>query len=488
MSRPPPLAGSYLTKVALVLLALCPNIVLSTAVQLLLPTLEHGLGASRLSLELAAGLSNAGYAVGAVLAAGLAQKLPPRRLLLVYELIFVVGSALAAVAPDVAVFSLGRVLEGFGTGLLLVAVLPPLVTRFPASRLPVTAAVINIGLFGAVTLGPLVGGLVAAHSSWRALFVVLAVLGALGLATGYLSVEPAPPTNPDHPLDKTALVLAGIGTALPFFGASELSGAPFLSVRVLPALVVGLGALLALVVVEYRRREPLMPVRLLSHTYPVTGVLGAMVGGAAFVALLELAQVFLTQVQRLDPRSAGLLLWPQVAGVVVAAVLFGALFRTRFVPVLATSGMVVLAVAAGLLLTLSVGSGHLVILLAAAALGFGAGATVSPGLFLAALAVPSAKLGAAFALVELLRSEAAFLVAPVLLHVATTSGTSGRALVGGITTGVWVALALVLAAITANVALFYLGGARLHRPDLEAWVGHGEQALESPPVAAAVRG
>lgn len=156
-------------------------------------------------------------------------------------------------------------------------------------------------------------------------------------------------------------------------------------------------------------------------------------------------------------------------------------------PVLATAGMVVLAAAAVALLTLSTGSGHLLVLCVAAALRFGAGATVSPGLFLAVLAVPSSKLGEVFALVELLRSEAAFLVAPVLLHVAMAHGTKGSALTDGITESVWVALALLLAATITNIALFYTGRARLHPPDLEAWVEDGEQALESPPVAGALR-
>jgi len=70
--------------------------------------------------------------------------------------------------------------------------------------------------------------------------------------------------------------------------------------------------------------------------------------------------------------------------------------------------------------------------LIAALFGFGAGATVAPGLFQAALSMPSRQLGPAFALVELLRSEAAFLIAPLLLHVAEADGTSPHALTTGV--------------------------------------------------------
>ncbi len=58
-------------------------------------------------------------------------------------------------------------------------------------------------------------------------------------------------------------------------------------------------------------------------------------------------------------------------------------------------------------------------------LGYGAGAGVAPGLFLAGFSVPSSKIGPTFALVELLRSEAAFLLGPVLVALAISVGLPG---------------------------------------------------------------
>jgi hypothetical protein len=63
------------------------------------------------------------------------------------------------------------------TGLLLVIALPPVIQRFPAQRMPTTAAAINIGFFGAVTVGPLLGGITAYGHAWRTFY---AALGALG--------------------------------------------------------------------------------------------------------------------------------------------------------------------------------------------------------------------------------------------------------------------------------------------------------------------
>jgi predicted MFS family arabinose efflux permease len=125
-------SGRYGPAVLIALLGLVPDIVLTTAFTPLADVLTKDLHTSALVLQLAEGMSNAGYAVGAVLAAYLGQRFLQRRLFLGYEAAFVVGSVLTAVAGSVVPFFAGRLLQGTATGFMLVAALPPLVTRFGA--------------------------------------------------------------------------------------------------------------------------------------------------------------------------------------------------------------------------------------------------------------------------------------------------------------------------------------------------------------------
>lgn len=116
-------------------------------------------------------------------------------------------------------------------------------------------------------------------------------------------------------------------------------------------------------------------------------------------------------------------------------------------------------------------------------LGFGAGAAVAPALFLAGLGVESMKIGRAFALIELLRSEAAFLMAPVLLVLAThVGGLSG--------TREALTIALVIAVVgLVFAAVVYVGsGTRPHAARVESWLAGDGPALHSPPVLAKLRG
>ena len=124
------LAGRYPAAAAMVVAALVPYLALSAALQPLTPLIARQLHMSLQTFSLGAGLANAGYAVGTVLAVQFAQHLPQRRMMVLYAALLVVGSILAAAAQDPAMFIVGRVLQGLCTSLLLIAAVPPLALGF----------------------------------------------------------------------------------------------------------------------------------------------------------------------------------------------------------------------------------------------------------------------------------------------------------------------------------------------------------------------
>lgn len=116
-------------------------------------------------------------------------------------------------------------------------------------------------------------------------------------------------------------------------------------------------------------------------------------------------------------------------------------------------------------------------------IGLGVGASVSPALFITGFSLRSAQIQRVFALVELLRGVTAFLVAPVLLYLATAVGTSQMA---GLRVSVWICLVIAAGGALLVTVLFVLGGGRLRTPDLERWAG-GEPAWTSPPLLGRLR-
>jgi hypothetical protein len=241
--------------------------------------------------------------------------------------------------------------------------------------------------------------------------------------------------------------------------------------------------IVALVIYQYRSRRPLMPVRQLATTFPVCGILAAMCASAAAFGLMELILTALRG--RSSPGHTALLFLPEFGAAVLTAVLFGALFRTRFTPLLAIGGLVMLTAAAALLAGLNPGSADAGVVVAASSglIGLGVGASVSPALFITGFSLRSAQIQRVFALVELLRGVTAFLVAPVLLFLATAIGPSPMA---GIRASAWICLVIAASGALLITVLFVLGGGRLRTPDLERWA-EGEPAWTSPPLLGRLR-
>jgi MFS family permease len=477
-----PLADSYPAAVTLVVLALVPFLMLTAAVFPLLPLISEDLGLSKPLLDVTIGLSDAAYAFGTVLAVQFAVHLPARRMLLGYVTAFVVAAVLAAWAPNGPVFVAAFIVEGLCTSLMLIAAVPPLVTGWPTSKMPGTGLIMNLCIFGAVALGPTIGGVQATSGTWRPLFWGVAGVGALALLFSLLTYEDAPPQDRSAPWDIVAVALAACGCAAAFFGAAQLQhGGPGLSSLV--PLLAGTGMIIGLVVHQYRSTEPLMPVRQLATTLPACGILVAMSASAAAFGLMELILTALAGTS--SPGHTALLFLPEFGAAVLTAVLFGALFRTRFTPLLAAGGLVMLTAAAALLTGLDPRNSGQGVLVAAGSglIGLGVGASVSPALFIAGFSLRSAQIQRVFALIELLRGVTAFLVAPILLYLATAIGPGMTA---GIRAAIWICLAVAAAGALAATVLFALGRGRLQTPDLERWA-EGEPAWTSPPLLARPR-
>jgi MFS family permease len=480
--RQGPLAGRYPAVAAMVMLALIPYLALSSALGPLTPIIAKQLHMSMQTMSLGEGLGNAAYAVGTVLAVQFAQHLPQRRMLVVYAVLLLVGSLLTAAAQDAEMFIAGHVLQGLCTSLLLIAAVPPLAIGFPANKLRDTAVIMNMCIFGAVALGPFIGGLQAESHAWRPLFLIVAAISAGALVLAVLTFDDAPPANPDSPRDLPAIGLAAVGCVAAFFGASELTSHGFSDPITLLPLLGGLATIVALVVYQYRAKQPLLTIRtMLTSSIPVAGIIVALFAAAASVSATALTAGVL--VGHYSPLRIGVLYLPEVGGAVITAIALGLVIRKKAMHYLPVVGMIFLA--AGIaVFRIEVPSSQALTLVGSGLTGIGLGATVAPALFVAGFSLPAANLQRVFAIVELLRAVAAFMVAPIFAKLAVTSGGS---LDGGTGIALWIGLGLAVTGLVTGVAIYALSGARPQAANLEVFLQGVTPAWDSPPLLARVR-
>ncbi len=481
--RQGPLAGRYPAVALMVMLALIPYLALSAALSPLTPIIAKNLHMSLQTMSLSSGLANAAYAVGTVLAVQFAQHLPQRRMLVGYATLLLIGSVLAAGgASDPAMYIVGHVLQGLCTSLLLIAAVPPLAIGFPSSKLRNTAMIMNICIFGAVALGPTIGGLQAESHAWRPLFWIVAAIAASALVLALLTFEDAPPANPDSPRDLPAIALAAVGCTAAFFGASELWTHPFLDGLTIAPLLGGLATIVVLIVYQFRAKRPLLTIRtMLTSTMPVAGIVVALFAAAASVSATALTAGALSA--RYAPLHLGLLYLPEVAGAVITAIALGVVLKRRAIHYLPLAGMVFLA--AGIaVFRIQVPSSQAATLIGSGLTGIGLGATVAPALFVAGFSLPAPSLQRVFAIVELMRAVAAFMIAPIFAHFAATVGGN---LDAGTGIALWIGLALAVGGALLGVAIYLLGGARPQAADIDSFLSGASAAWYSPPLLAKLR-
>ena len=206
---------------------------------------------------------------------------------------------------------------------------------------------------------------------------------------------------------------------------------------------------------------------------------------ASFAAAASVSATALTAsllVGRYSPVHIGLLYLPEFGGALLTAGLLGVVLNRRAMQYLPLAGMVFLA--AGIaVLRIKLPPTQALTLIGSGFTGIGLGATVTPALFAAGLSVPAANLQRVFAIIELLRAVAAFMIAPVFAHLAFTVGANPVS--GGI--ALWIGLGLALGGAAIAVLIYLLGRARPQTPQLDRFLTGRGPAWYSPPLLAAVR-
>ncbi|HSU73682.1 MAG TPA: MFS transporter [Terrabacter sp.] len=243
-----------------------------------------------------------GYIAVLPLIGRLSDLLDRRRILLGCLLVFVVGSAVTALAVEMPVLVTGRVLQGIGGGGLVPATLALVADLWPPHRrgtpLGVVGAVQELGS----VLGPVLGAVVLAWSGWRAIFwlnvaaalVLYAVIRLLGTreeAEGGRTPTPGSTHTLRRRLVSAVVVVllvlglaaTGLALAAPESLVTDVAlGAPFVpftgtSRLLTPIGVVGLGLLVVVAVLTAPRWWPVLRRADLVGAVLVAVVLGCLV-------------------------------------------------------------------------------------------------------------------------------------------------------------------------------------------------------------------
>jgi EmrB/QacA subfamily drug resistance transporter len=421
----------------------------ATVVNVALPAIGRDLHASFSTLQATITSYTVTLASLILLGGSLGDRFGRRRLYVIGTVWFAVASLLCAVATTATFLIVARALQGVGGALLTPASLAIIQASY---RREDRARAIGAwsGLGGAsAAIAPFLGGWLIQAGSWRYVFLINPVLCALVVAISLRHVPETRDENAAKHLDVLGSVLGVLGLGGVTAGIIAASGQSFLSLRVLLPFVVGVLALLAFLLVEYRERYPMLPLglfrsRQFSAANAVTFLLYAGLNVVFFLLVVELQTV-----SGLSPLKAGAATLPATLVMLLLAARSGAL-ATRIGPRLQmTVGPFIAAIGLFMLTRLNADSSYWRdVIPAVTILGLGLTTFVAPLTSTVLAAAPASRAGIASGVNNTVARSAGLIAVaavPVIVGLTGDAYKNAALFIGPFHDAMWICVGLMIA-------------------------------------------
>jgi len=228
-----------------------------------------------------------------------------RRVFLIGVLLFTLASIACGLAASTRALIVARAIQGAGAAFLVPGSLAIISATFDDAERG--GAIGTWSGFSAITsaIGPVVGGWLIEHISWRAIFFLNVPLAAVVMVLSLRFMGESRDDTRGSRVDWTGAALAVIGLGGMTYGLLE-GPRPGASLSiVLTAIAAGIVALASFVIVERRVSSPMLPMGLFrSRTFTLANVLTLLLYGG-LGTMLWLVPLNLIQVQHYTATAAG---------------------------------------------------------------------------------------------------------------------------------------------------------------------------------------
>ncbi len=361
--------------IGLLILSLSLTLVImdATIVNVTIPTIVKDFDASFRDAEWMNTIYSLVYAATLILWGKIGDQYGRRLLFVLGAVLFGIGSAMVGAASSMGMLVAMRALQGVGAAMLSPSTLSIVTTTFRGRERGIAFGIWGATAGVAAALGPLVGGYLTDHASWRWAFyinipiVIAAVFGA------FWAIGESRDTQSRRYFDVPGATLGGLGLAALVFGIIEGQDYgwwkperafsvlgwewPSKSLSFVPvSIAIGLVVLVLFTLyerwLERRGREPLFEFGLLRFTSYRYGMITGLIVNLGEIGVLFAASLYLQGTKGLSAFETGIALLPLAVLAFFGAPAAGA-FSNRIGPKwIVTTGMVIEVIALGILAAL----------------------------------------------------------------------------------------------------------------------------------------
>ncbi len=470
--RRPPSIASWPHAYWLVLVTICigafMNQLDASIVTVAFPTLQHSFHAG-LGAVTWVGLSYLLVLVGLVTGIGRMADMVGRKLFYMYGfIVFIVGSTLCGLAPNLLALDGFRVLQGIGAAMLQANSVAILVLALPREKLGR-----GIGIQGAaqalgLALGPTVGGLLIALGGWRLIFFVNIPVGIVGTVMAWYLIPRSRHLQARVPFDWLGLALFGPAVAALLSALSFGDKVGWTSPTIIGLFVAPLVLGAAFVLRERYALDPMLDLTLFKRVSFTAGITSGLFSYLVLFGTLFVVPFYLERALHQSASRSGLMLGVMPITLGISAPIAGRLAERLGARPLTVTGMMISAVMMSALIVAH--DSLLVILVELAILGVGLGLFTPPNNAAIMGSVPKEQSGVASGVLNTTRG------------LGTAMGLAFTSLIFGLTAGSeHASRALVTRGFEASAA--FLGAIAVAAMVLSAL--RGKTQLNNDPILSA---
>jgi DHA2 family multidrug resistance protein len=299
-----------------------------------------------------------------------------KRYLLFSVLLFVGSSVVCGAAPSLGVLVFARVFQGIGGGGLQPLSQAILLETFPQEEHGMAMAFFGMGVVLAPILGPVVGGWVTDHLTWRWIFYINLPAGVLAVLLILVLIQDPSYIRKKHlRMDRWGLFFLAVGLgALQIVLDKGQRDDWFSSRFILYSSVISASALLTFVFVELRTSHPVVDLRTFRHRSFAAGSTIMFAGFLSLFGTLVLLPLYLQDLMNYTALWAGLVLGPGGLASFLIMPVAGVLMRKGVNPrTLLAFGLMIMAYSMWLMSAFNLNASFFAISWPRVVMGFGIG-------------------------------------------------------------------------------------------------------------------
>ncbi len=154
-----------------------------------IPTITHEFAVSQTVMQLTISLFLLMTGIGQILIGPICDQIGRRKIVLASTLIFIIGSLLCMIAPNVTFLIVSRIIQAIGACGMMVSAFAIVRDIFSGDECARVYSFLNSTIALSPLLAPLAGGYLQYYISWRASFALLAIIGLIFLISAFRNIN-----------------------------------------------------------------------------------------------------------------------------------------------------------------------------------------------------------------------------------------------------------------------------------------------------------